>query len=120
MPLLSAKSIGSLECQNKHNAYETTKSLINLSPNNCTPFMTVSGLQIDVENGSPEQMQCMKRYREKCNVLKEMLSSEKKYIHDISEIVEGYYDEIAKTLEDNPEFMYHIFSNIKEILEFTK
>jgi hypothetical protein len=61
-----------------------------------------------------------KREREKFNVLKEVISSEKKYLNDLKEIVDGYYDEISKFKHDNKEFVYHIFSNIKDIYEFTK
>jgi hypothetical protein len=61
-----------------------------------------------------------KREREKFNVLKEVISSEKKYLNDLREIVDGYYDEISKFKHDNKEFVYHIFSNIKDIYEFTK
>ena len=52
--------------------------------------------------------------------LKEVISSEKKYLNDLKEICDGYYDEIAKFKSDHPEFIYHIFSNIKDIYEFTK
>lgn len=83
-------------------------------------FMTMDDLNTSSSNCSPEYLQAVKRYREKHNVVKEMLSSEKKYIADIKEIVEGYYDEIAKLYGDNQEFMYHIFSNIRDIFEFTK
>lgn len=61
-----------------------------------------------------------KREQEKQHVLKEIVSSERKYRNDIDEIVEGYYAEIHKLNQDNEEFVNHIFSNIKEILEFTK
>jgi len=61
-----------------------------------------------------------KREREKFNVLKEVISSEKKYLNDLKEICDGYYDEIDKFKHDNKEFVYHIFSNIKDIYEFTK
>ena len=76
-------------------AYETTKSL----------------------TAAPDSA---RRLREKHNVLNEILTSEKKYINDIREIVEGYYSEIAAIYADNPEFVYHIFANLSEIFDFTK
>ncbi|CAF0843139.1 unnamed protein product [Brachionus calyciflorus] len=60
----------------------------------------------------------LKRQQEKCNILKEILSSEKKYLSDIREIVEGYYEEFRRACPND--FPYHIFSNIKDIFEFTK
>ena len=114
--LLPAKSIGSLDCHNI-NSYETMNSLASLSHANCASFVTVPDLS---DHCSPEFLQSTKRHREKNNVVKEMLSSEKKYIGDIREIVEGYYDEIANVYGDNQEFIYHIFSNIRDIFEFTK
>lgn len=116
MPLLSAQSVGSLRCPNI-SSYETTESLTNL--NSSVSYLTKPDMN-EVVNCSTEHLQSMKRHREKCHVVKEILSSEKKYIADIKEIVEGYYDEISKAYVDNQEFIYHIFSNICEIFEFTK
>lgn len=118
--LPSAKSIGSQLERQKINSYETTKSLTSLNQTSCMSFMTMDDLNSSSANCSPEYSQAIKRYREKHNVVKEMLSSEKKYIADIREIVEGYYDEIDKLYGENQEFMYHIFSNIRDIFEFTK
>jgi hypothetical protein len=67
-----------------------------------------------------------KRHLEKYHVLKEILSSEKKYLNDLSEIVEGYYEELdsyyqkSSQLENRESISGQIFSNIKEIFEFTK
>lgn len=118
--LPAAKSIGSQLERQKINSYETTKSLTSLNQTSCMSFMTMDDLNSSSANCSPEYSQAIKRYREKHNVVKEMLSSEKKYIADIREIVEGYYDEIDKLYGENQEFMYHIFSNIRDIFEFTK
>lgn len=67
---------------------------------------------------------CNKRVQEKYHVLNEILSSEKKYLNDLKEIIEGYYDEINNMCEvvkrdDHDRFISQIFSNIKEIYEFT-
>lgn len=95
------------------------------------------------ESKVTNDMQNSKRLLEKTNILKEILSSEKKYLGDLREIVEvcifscsiqiqyssiimgniffqGYYEEICKIHGKNEEFLYKIFSNIKEIYEFTK
>ncbi len=81
------------------NSYETTRSLTS----NQDTTQTIA-----------------KRIREKHNVLNEILTSEKKYINDIRELVEGYYTEINSCYTDNPEFVYHIFANLSEIFEFTQ
>lgn len=78
-------------------------------------FLTTPDLTIDNCNHIDLNS---KREREKVNVLKEVISSEKKYLNDLKEIVDGYYDEIDKFKDK--EFVYHIFSNIKDIYEFTK
>lgn len=66
-------------------SYETTRSLSSLGQDGCQSFVILP----DNENiSSAEHSLIMKRHKEKCNVLKEILSSEKKYISDIREIVE--------------------------------
>ncbi len=86
-----------------------------LSSNDCLSFYTP-----DLNEFKLETQYNMKRQQEKFNILKEVLSSEKKYLSDLREIVEGYYDEIFRATGEDEEFVYQIFSNIKEIFEFTK
>ena len=86
-----------------------------LSSNDCLSFYTP-----DLNDLKLETQHNLKRQQEKFNILKEVLSSEKKYLSDLREIVEGYYDEIYKVTNEDDEFVYQIFSNIKEIYDFTK
>lgn len=58
--------------------------------------------------------------REKLNILKEIINSEKKYLDDIEEIVLGYYDEILYSKYENNELLSIIFNYLKEILDFTR
>jgi hypothetical protein len=69
---------------------------------------------------SKSEINSMKRNIEKQNVLKEILSSEKKYLNDLREIVEGYYDEIKRIVDNNRTLVNEIFANINEIYEFTR
>jgi hypothetical protein len=69
---------------------------------------------------SPQIEVNSKNEQEKFNVLKEVLLSEKKYLNDLTEIVEGYYEEIQKQHNNNQNLLYSIFSNITDIYEFTK
>ncbi|RMZ99119.1 pleckstrin homology domain-containing family G member 1 isoform X2, partial [Brachionus plicatilis] len=84
-----------------------------LNANICLSYYKpdLSDYKLDIETN-------LKRQQEKFNILKEILSSEKKYLNDIREIVEGYYEELRKSCPDDAP--YHIFSNIKEIYEFSK
>jgi hypothetical protein len=57
---------------------------------------------------------------EKLFILKEIVSSEKKYLNDIKEIVHGYYDEISNQDYENNELLSIIFYSLKSILDFTR
>lgn len=93
----------------------TNKIENTLSSSDCLSFYMP-----DLNEFKLETQHNLKKQQEKCNILKEILSSEKKYLSDLREIVEGYYEEIAKLYNDDEEFLYQIFSNIREIFEFTK
>jgi hypothetical protein len=69
---------------------------------------------------SKQETNNIKRNVEKNNVLKEILSSEKKYLNDLKEIVEGYYDEIRSIVDNKQNLVNDIFANIKEIYDFTR
>lgn len=67
-------------------SYETTRSLSSLGQESCQSYVTLP--DTDINMTAVEHSILIKRHKEKCNVLKEILSSEKKYITDIKEIVE--------------------------------
>ena len=103
------------------NASVSVQNLVSLTTrlNHRYSFLTTPDLTADLTTSANELNDShSKREREKLNVLKEVISSEKKYLNDLKEIVDGYYDEIAKFKEQD--FINHIFSNIKEIYHFTK
>lgn len=57
---------------------------------------------------------------ERFYILKEILSSENKYLNDLQVIVKGYYEGILNSNKDsNNELISDIFSNVKEIYDFT-
>ena len=71
------------------NSFETTKSLSSLSQLSYSSFITTPDISYEVVNSTPEYADdTLKKQIEKGNVLKEILSSEKKYVNDMKEIVE--------------------------------
>lgn len=108
-------------CKTNSNASVSVQNLVSLTTrlNHRYSFLTTPDLTADLTQSANDLNNShSKREREKLNVLKEVISSEKKYLNDLKEIVDGYYDEIAKFKDTD--FMHHIFSNIREIYEFTK
>ena len=118
----SSVSVQNLLSLTKRYSFLTQTDLTNSDLLLTTPTtnITCSSSNNNNNNKSLNDLNDAKREREKFNVLKEVISSEKKYLNDLKEIVDGYYDEISKFKHDNKEFVYHIFSNIKDIYEFTK
>jgi hypothetical protein len=77
---------------NKHNSFVTTKSLSSSSSSTSqtsfSSFVTTPDLSSNESNSNQIDELTLKKNIEKANVLKEILTSEQKYINDIKEIVE--------------------------------
>ena len=116
----SSVSVQNLLSLTKRYSFLTQTDLTNSDLLLTTPSTNTSSSNNNKSLNDLNDLNDAKREREKFNVLKEVISSEKKYLNDLKEIVDGYYDEISKFKHDNKEFVYHIFSNIKDIYEFTK
>jgi hypothetical protein len=79
------------------------------------------------DDSSPAKLDCdqIKRNNEqqKSYILKEIINSEKKYLNDIKEIIEGYHNDVSllKDRDNSKEsiLLYQIFCNLKNIYEFT-
>ena len=84
MPFNASRSSTSFSVQNL-TSYDTNKCLTNFGPNNSLSYLTTNDLS-DLK--TIENDIYIKKHHEKICVLKEVLSSERKYLNDLKEIVD--------------------------------